>query len=476
MQRDSEVWVKIKKFSDYVWVCGRILDIDTSVADESGPVKITFRYEDDDKITKTGTVLSLPSNEALSEFEDIKLRNSSTGEIVDDLTSLPHLHEPAILTCLHSRFQENLIYTSTGPILIAVNPFQKLNIYSDTHVTMYRNAGEQTAQNRTKYSLAPHVFKIADNAFQSMMSGFENSTPRLNQAILVSGESGAGKTETTKFIMRYLADITKPFQDEGMTPSCEGDHLSIGVEKQVLQSNPILESFGNARTLRNDNSSRFGKFIEINFCPRATSTNTSTRGTRGSASGAGGSTWGRSPRENTGPDVSICGATIRTYLLEKVRLVNQCAGERNYHCFYELIVGSSPSERERRGLTSPQDFHYLSQGNCFERLDGVSDRIQYQHLIDAMATLKFTAEEQEVVLDVLSAVLHMGNIRFVSTDSGSVSGNGGCTFAVESMAHVVKCFELLEIDVGVMEKALCEQVIHTREENYVKKLVTTEAE
>jgi myosin-5 len=180
--------------------------------------------------------------------------NEVDSDHIEDLIVLNYLHEPAILWTLQSRFSKDLIYANTGPILIALNPFKNLAMYSIENVSMYRSAGETNATNLDAgVQTSPHVFKIADASFRNMTKALMNRQPQCNQAILVSGESGAGKTETTKFIMRYLADITK---DQHKAPkaatavSSDVELVDLGVETLVLQSNPILESFGNARTLR----------------------------------------------------------------------------------------------------------------------------------------------------------------------------------------------------------------------------------
>ncbi|MED6193013.1 hypothetical protein PIB30_014995 [Stylosanthes scabra] len=206
---------------------------------------------------------------------------------VDDMTKLSYLHEPGVLHNLATRYELNEIYTYTGNILIAINPFQRLPHLYDTHMMeQYKGAvfGE----------LSPHVFAVADVAYRAMINeGKSNS-------ILVSGESGAGKTETTKMLMRYLAYLGGRSGVEGRT-----------VEQQVLESNPVLEAFGNAKTVRNNNSSRFGKFVEIQF-------------------------------DNKG---RISGAAIRTYLLERSRVCQISDPERNYHCFY-LLCAAPAEEKE----------------------------------------------------------------------------------------------------------------------------------
>ncbi|GAV84916.1 LOW QUALITY PROTEIN: Myosin_head domain-containing protein/Myosin_N domain-containing protein, partial [Cephalotus follicularis] len=235
---------------------------------------------------------------------------------VDDMTELSYLHEPGVLQNLASRYEHNEIYTYTGNILIAVNPFQRLPHLYDTHM-MEQYKGASFGE------LSPHVFAIGDVAYRAMINeGKSNS-------ILVSGESGAGKTETTKMLMRYLAYLGGRSGVEGMT-----------VEQQFLVSNPVLEAFGNAKTVRNNNSSRFGKFVEIQF----------------------------------DKNVRISGAAIRTYLLERSRV---CISnpERNYHCFY-LLCASPPEDNERYKLGNPKSFHYLNQSSCYE-VDGVNDAHEY---------------------------------------------------------------------------------------------------
>lgn len=276
----------------------------------------------------------------------------------DDLIGLTHLHEPAVVYCLRQRYGYDKIYTATGPILLAVNPFQNLkSLYSEKIMQRYYNHGESrmlmsgsssaaaaaaSGSNEEKKDdatdrssdnvggnaagmtddeqLPPHVYSIADHSFRSMMTNLEERgvagsgggsgsrrrrappSSGSDQAILVSGESGAGKTVTTKFIMNYLAMLSKrSVSSSVLTKTPSGRTVTeqvrkVDIEQQVLQSNPILESFGNARTVRNDNSSRFGKYIEIQF---------SSNGT-------------------------LLGASIKTYLLEKVRIITQAEGERNY--------------------------------------------------------------------------------------------------------------------------------------------------
>ncbi|KAK6944781.1 Dilute domain, partial [Dillenia turbinata] len=319
---------------------------------------------------------------------------------VDDMTKLSYLHEPGVLQNLATRYELNEIYTYTGNILIAVNPFQRLPHLYDTHMMeQYKGAGFG--------ELSPHVFAVADVAYRAMINeGKSNS-------ILVSGESGAGKTETTKMLMRYLAHLGGRSGVEGRT-----------VEQQVLESNPVLEAFGNAKTVRNNNSSRFGKFVEIQFDKN-----------------------GR-----------ISGAAIRTYLLERSRVCQISDPERNYHCFY-LLCAAPPEDIEKYKLGNPRSFHYLNQSNCYE-LDGVSDAHEYLATRRAMDVVGISEEEQVAIFRVVAAILHLGNINFAKgeeIDSSVIKDE-------KSRFHLNMTVELLKCDAKSLEDALIKRVMITPEE------------
>jgi myosin heavy subunit len=325
---------------------------------------------------------------------------------VNDLIGLTHLHEPAILHALRLRYDADIIYTATGPILIALNPFKKMDIYSNHIMEQYCLQGEQkgggTQSNGSTYTtpfknrrlhgqaapetrLSPHAYQTADDAYRAMMRGMENrelmrnpkqlkrgqsAIPAIqrdapsNQSILVSGESGAGKTVTTKIVLNYFAMLSKRRAE--MTRATPGNSPQgrrpdeVSIEQQVLQSNPILESFGNARTIRNDNSSRFGKYIDIRF----------TRSGK------------------------LSGASIDTYLLEKVRLIHPGAGERNYHVFYQFLKAATPQERHDffLGGMIANDFRLLSQSGTYDRRDGVSDEDNHQEMLDALVSANETLQ------------------------------------------------------------------------------------
>ncbi|EPS61697.1 hypothetical protein M569_13097, partial [Genlisea aurea] len=319
---------------------------------------------------------------------------------VDDMTKLSYLHEPGVLENLKTRYELNEIYTYTGNILIAINPFQKLpHIYDHHMMQQYKGAsfGE----------LSPHVFAVADVAYRAMV------TEKKSNSILVSGESGAGKTETTKMLMRYLAFLGGRAATEGRT-----------VEQQVLESNPVLEAFGNAKTVRNNNSSRFGKFVEIQFDKH-----------------------GR-----------ISGAAIRTYLLERSRVCQISDPERNYHCFY-LLCAAPKEEIEKYYLDHPKSFHYLNQSKCFE-LVGVSDAHDYLATRRAMDVVGISKAEQESIFRVVAAILHIGNIDFgkgKEIDS-SVPKDDNARFHLKTTAELLMC------DPVALEDALCKRVMITPEE------------
>ncbi|XAR58689.1 Myosin ATPase [Bertholletia excelsa] len=323
---------------------------------------------------------------------------------VDDMTKLAYLHEPGVLHNLRSRYDINEIYTYTGNILIAVNPFRKLPHLYDSHM-MAQYKGVAFGE------LSPHPFAVADAAYRQMIN------EGISQSILVSGESGAGKTESTKLLMRYLAYMGGRAAAEGRT-----------VEQQVLQSNPVLEAFGNAKTVRNNNSSRFGKFVEIQFDQRGT----------------------------------ISGAAIRTYLLERSRVCQVSDPERNYHCFY-MLCAAPPKDIERYKLGNPRTFHYLNQSNCYE-LDGVDDSKEYMATKRAMDVVGMSSEEQEAIFRVVAAILHLGNIEFAKgkeIDSSMPKDE-------KSWFHLRTAAELFMCDPKALEDSLCKRVIFTRDETITK--------
>ncbi|KAK7355965.1 hypothetical protein VNO80_15230 [Phaseolus coccineus] len=358
-----------------------------------------------------GQVLKINGKDAEIETTNGKKVNANLSKIypkdmeappggVDDMTKLSYLHEPGVLQNLKARYELNEIYTYTGNILIAINPFQRLpHIYGAHMMQQYKGApfGE----------LSPHVFAVADVAYRAMIiEGKSNS-------ILVSGESGAGKTETTKMLMQYLAFLGGRAGTEGRT-----------VEQQVLESNPVLEAFGNAKTVRNNNSSRFGKFVEIQF-------------------------------DKSG---RISGAAIRTYLLERSRVCQINDPERNYHCFY-LLCAAPNEEIEKYKLGNPRSFHYLNQSKCYELAD-ISDAREYLATRRAMDIVGISQRDQEAIFRVVASILHIGNIEFTKgkdVDS-SVPKDDKAKFHLRTTAELLMC------DADALEDALCKRVMITPEE------------
>ncbi|XWS36516.1 hypothetical protein CRYUN_Cryun20dG0091400 [Craigia yunnanensis] len=376
----SVVWVED---SDIAWIDGEVVEVNGE------DIKVLC--------TSGKTVLVKTSNVYPKDAEA-----PPCG--VDDMTKLAYLHEPGVLQNLKSRYDMNEIYTYTGNILIAVNPFRKLPHLYDSHMmAQYKGAafGE----------LSPHPFAVADAAYRLMIN------EGISQSILVSGESGAGKTESTKLLMRYLAYMGGRAAAEGRT-----------VEQQVLESNPVLEAFGNAKTVRNNNSSRFGKFVEIQFDRRG----------------------------------KISGAAIRTYLLERSRVCQVSDPERNYHCFY-MLCAAPPEDIQRYKLGNPRTFHYLNQSNCYE-LDGVDDSKEYIATRRAMDVVGIGSDEQDAIFRVVASILHLGNIEFAKgkeIDSSVPKDE-------KSWFHLRTAAELLMCDEKLLEDSLCKRVIVTRDETIIK--------
>uniref|UniRef100_A0A8C7CZW7 Myosin VIIA n=1 Tax=Oncorhynchus kisutch TaxID=8019 RepID=A0A8C7CZW7_ONCKI len=298
---------------------------------------------------------------------NIKPMHPTSIHGVEDMIRLGDLNEAGILRNLLIRYNECVIYTYTGSILVAVNPYQLLPIYTPDHIRLYTNKkiGE----------MPPHIFAIADNCYFNMQRNNKD------QCCIISGESGAGKTESTKLILQFLAAIS-------------GQHSWI--EQQVLEANPILEAFGNAKTIRNDNSSRFGKYIDIHFNKRG----------------------------------AIEGAKIEQYLLEKSRVCRQAADERNYHIFYCMLRGMSPELKKKLGLGLATDYPYLTMGNC-TKCDSRDDLKEYSSILSAMKVLMFTETENWEISKLLAAILHMGKLRY--------EGELRRPFWKESVVDVMSC-------------------------------------
>jgi len=328
------------------------------------------------------------------------LRNPDILVGENDLTSLSYLHEPAVLHNLQVRFVEkNAVYTYCGIVLVAINPYENMDIYSDDFIQLY--SGSNVSE------LDPHIFAIAEEAFVQM------SRDSKNQSIIVTGESGAGKTVSAKFTMRYFASA-------GGTNTKENN-----VEQKVLASNPIMEAIGNAKTIRNDNSSRFGKYIEISF----NKTN------------------------------QIIGANMRTYLLEKSRVVAQTANERNYHIFYQLCSCHDMPQFQPLKLMPASEFEYTNMGECMT-IDNVDDKKNFFETAHALTLLGVSSQYQSLMFRVLSSILHMGNIKIMK--------KGDYSTVDPSDEHLATMCELLGIEATQMLQWLTNKKLTTMTEVVVK--------
>ncbi|XP_062830562.1 unconventional myosin-VIIa isoform X1 [Anolis carolinensis] len=404
-ERDQKKWALIRNVNqalkpptllsgDYVWMdlkTGREFDV---------PIGAVVKLCDSGQIQ----VVDDEGNEhwiSPQNASHIKPMHPTSIHGVEDMIRLGDLNEAGILRNLLIRYREHLIYTNcggrtyTGSILVAVNPYQLLPIYSPEQIRLYTNKkiGE----------MPPHIFAIADNCYFNMQRN------NRDQCCIISGESGAGKTESTKLILQFLAAIS-------------GQHSWI--EQQVLEANPILEAFGNAKTIRNDNSSRFGKYIDIHFNKRG----------------------------------AIEGAKIEQYLLEKSRVCRQAQDERNYHVFYCMLKGMTLEQKKMLGLRKAADYNYLSMGNCIT-CDGRDDSKEYSNIRAAMKVLMFTDTENWEISKLLAAILHMGNLRY---EARSYDNLDACE--VVHSASLITAASLLEVDPQDLMNCLTSRTIITRGE------------
>uniref|UniRef100_A0A8C8ACZ5 Myosin VIIB n=1 Tax=Otus sunia TaxID=257818 RepID=A0A8C8ACZ5_9STRI len=336
----------------------------------------------------------------------VHLMHPSSVQGVEDMISLGDLHEAGMVHNLLIRHQEQKIYTYTGSILVAVNPYQLLPLYTVDQIRLYCNKriGE----------LPPHVFAIADNCYFNMKRN------KRDQCCVISGESGAGKTESTKLILQFLAAVS-------------GQHSWI--EQQILEANPILEAFGNAKTIRNDNSSRFGKYIDIHFNQNGV----------------------------------IEGARIEQFLLEKSRVCRQAPEERNYHIFYCMLMGMNTEQKKMLNLGTASEYTYLTMGNCMS-CDGRNDAKDYAHIRSAMKILMFSDSENWDISKLLAAILHLGNVEF----EAAVYDNLDCSDVMDS-PHFSIATKLLEVDSSELRNSLTNLSIIVRGESVSRPLNIVQA-
>ncbi|XP_061532001.1 unconventional myosin-Va-like isoform X3 [Phycodurus eques] len=352
-----------------------------------------------------GTEVEYEVDRRTNNLPPLRNPNILVGE--NDLTALSYLNEPAVLHNIKVRFIDSkLIYTYCGIVLVAVNPYENLPIYEADIIHAY--SGQNMAD------MDPHIFAVAEEAYKQM------ARDQQNQSIIVSGESGAGKTVSAKYAMRYFATVS-------------GASSEADIEERVLASNPIMEALGNAKTTRNDNSSRFGKYIEIGFDKKH----------------------------------RIIGAHMRTYLLEKSRVVFQAHGERNYHIFYQLCASSHLPEFKTFKLGEADDFHYSNQGHN-PVIDGVDDAKDMWNTRRAFSQLGIGESNQMEMFQILAAILHLSNVE-VKDHSGDRSS------ILPDNADLVVFCELMGVPCEEMAHWLCHRKLQTTTETYVKGVSKTNA-
>ncbi|CCE63324.1 hypothetical protein TPHA_0E02320 [Tetrapisispora phaffii CBS 4417] len=339
--------------------------------------------------------------------------NPNIFDKVNDLSELTHLNEPSVLYNLQNRYMEDSIYTYSGLFLVAINPYKQLNIYGHEFIKKYHNqkakeelnvqtSSEYNSNARINNQLPPHVYNITENVFQNLLKN------KQNQSILVTGESGAGKTENTKKILQYLTSITEDHSIES----------SNKFEKKILNSNPILESFGNSQTVRNNNSSRFGKFIKIKI---------------------------------SNFNQKILGAEIEWYLLEKSRIITQTNDERNFHVFYELLAALKQEKYADLKKKLLIESTAYSSYNILNDIHSSNDGRNFEDLINALDTIGFSETEISDIFRIISAILHIGNLQYNHT-----TGNKNDKQARFSNPELLnKIGELLGItDINELEQSL----------------------
>ncbi|VDL72666.1 unnamed protein product [Nippostrongylus brasiliensis] len=294
--------------------------------------------------------------------DDVQKANPPKFDKVEDMSELTYLNEASVLHNLKERYFSSLIYTYSGLFCVVINPYKRLPIYSEGLIEEFKG--------KKRHEMPPHIFAIADSAYRSMLQDRED------QSILCTGESGAGKTENTKKVIQYLAHVAGATRSKGGPQQPATSPAKGELEHQLLQANPILEAFGNSKTVKNDNSSRFGKFIRINF------------------------------------DMSgyISGANIEFYLLEKSRTLRQAPDERSFHVFYQFLRGTTAAEKGTYLLEDIDKYRFLVNGNI--TLPNVDDAQEFQSTLKSMRIMGFAEDEIMSVLRVVSATVLMGNLEF----------------------------------------------------------------
>jgi len=376
------------------------------------PAKVVeaFKAGQPGKVDREGYVVKLSGEET----KHLLHMDDQSNESIANMIELRDLNEASILQNLRLRFSRNEIYTYVGTILVAVNPFKLLPLYTAEMLEQYKEQGHRNSP--------PHVYSIADAAYGGLTAN------QKDQSCIVSGESGSGKTETTKIFLQYIAEVS------GATISKDKNSVSFedaSLQEQLLKSNPLLEAFGNAKTVRNDNSSRFGKFIRMEF------------------------------NNLTG---NVIGGSIVQYLLEKSRVVAQADKERNYHIFYNLCAGAAMDKefKSKFRIGEAEDYHYLNQSGVIE-VDSISDETDFETLLNSMETVGIDVNEQDAVFRTVAAIMHLGNIEFEQGDQKHADG---------SKVANSDMLELAAAQFGVkpeaLEKALTTTTVRTNRDKIFK--------
>ncbi|KAG2766721.1 hypothetical protein JG687_00000018 [Phytophthora cactorum] len=316
---------------------------------------------------------------------------------VDDLVLLPSVSETSILENLKMRHAADVIYSYIGHVLVVVNPYKWLDIYGEDSMHAYMH--------KARIDVAPHVFATAEETYRTMLSEEDN------QCVIISGESGAGKTEASKQIQNYIAGVS-------------GSGAGVDkVKRTFLESNPLLEAFGNAKTLRNNNSSRFGKYFELLF-------------------------------DSAGRPQ---GGKVTNYLLEKSRVVKPGKGERNFHIFYQVLAGLPSAAKQKLYLDrgGPESYHYLKASGCYD-VDDVNDAQEFEETMTAMQHVGIKRKQIELVIQTLAAVLHIGNVQFQPETVGDAEGS-----SVRDRESLQIACELLGLDAAKLAHALCYKLLQT---------------
>uniref|UniRef100_A0A8C1MEN5 Myosin heavy chain, fast skeletal muscle-like n=1 Tax=Cyprinus carpio TaxID=7962 RepID=A0A8C1MEN5_CYPCA len=369
--------------------------------------KTAFFVTDADEMYLKGTLVSREGGKATVKTlsgktvtvkeDDIHPMNPPKFDKIEDMAMMTHLNEPAVLYNLKERYAAWMIYTYSGLFCVTVNPYKWLPVYDAVVVAGYRG--------KKRIEAPPHIFSISDNAYQFML------TDRENQSVLITGESGAGKTVNTKRVIQYFATVgamSGPKKAEPVSGKMQGS-----LEDQIVAANPLLEAYGNAKTVRNDNSSRFGKFIRIHF------------GTTG----------------------KLASADIETYLLEKSRVTFQLSAERSYHIFYQLMTGHKPELLEALLITTnPDDYPMISQGEI--TVKSINDVEEFIATDTAIDILGFSADEKMSIYKLTGAVMHHGSMKFKQKQREEQAEPDG-TEVADKIAY------LLGLNSADMLKALC---------------------